>query len=61
MTDILTRDADALHRALDGAGDQVQVFSDQLPGHLKLAGAQQRAGAAVLLAAGIGVGDAQAC
>ena len=25
MTDILTRDADALHRALDGAGDQVQV------------------------------------
>lgn len=25
MTDALTRDADALHRALDGAGDEVKV------------------------------------
>jgi excisionase family DNA binding protein len=25
MTDVLTRDADALHRALDGAGDEVKV------------------------------------
>ena len=25
MTDILTRDADALHRALDGVGDEVKV------------------------------------
>lgn len=25
MTDVLSRDADALHRALDGAGDEVKV------------------------------------
>ena len=25
MSDVLTRDADALHRALDGAGDEVEV------------------------------------
>ena len=25
MTNVLTRDADALHRALDGAGDEIKV------------------------------------
>ena len=29
MTDVLARDADALHRALDDAGDEVKVSVDR--------------------------------